>query len=94
MTRAETTLPAVRLGLDYLRPGGLLLLVSYYIRVTAGGAVEALTLREFACGLPPGKWQVTEYQSHAQGCGNNFMAALAASGSVFRQFSSTVPSAS
>ena len=61
MTRAETTLPAVRLALDYLRPGGLLLLVLYPGH--AGGAEEAQTLRDFASGLQPGKWQVTEYRT-------------------------------
>jgi SAM-dependent methyltransferase len=61
ITRAETTLPAVRVALDFLRPGGLLLLVLYPGHT--GGAEEAQTMRDFACGLPPGQWQVTEYRT-------------------------------
>jgi SAM-dependent methyltransferase len=61
MTRAETTLPAVRTALELLRPGGLLLLVVYPGH--AGGAEEAQALRDFASGLPPRQWQVTEYRT-------------------------------
>ncbi len=59
-TRAETTLPAVRLALELLRPGGLLLLVLYPGH--DAGADEARVLREFASGLSPRQWQVTEYR--------------------------------
>lgn len=61
ITRAETTLPAVRTALELLRPGGLLLLVTYPGH--AGGAEEAQALRDFASGLPPRLWQVTEYRT-------------------------------
>ena len=61
ITRAETTLPAVRAALELLRPGGLLLLVLYPGH--AGGAEEAQVLRDFASGLPPRQWQVTEYRT-------------------------------
>lgn len=61
MTRAETTIPAVRAALEVLRPGGLLMLVLYPGH--AGGAEEAQALRDFASGLPPRQWQVTEYRT-------------------------------
>jgi predicted methyltransferase len=61
ITRAETTLPAVRSALAFLRPGGLLLIVLYPGHV--GGAEEAEVLRDFAAGLPPRQWQVTEYRT-------------------------------
>jgi SAM-dependent methyltransferase len=61
ITRAETTLPAVRVALDLLRPGGLLLLVVYPGH--EGGAEEAQALRDFASGLPPRDWHVTDYRT-------------------------------
>jgi predicted methyltransferase len=61
ITRAGTTLPAVRTALEFLRPGGLLLLVLYPGH--AGGAEEAQVLRDFASGLPARQWQVTEYRT-------------------------------
>ena len=61
ITRTETTLPAVVIALELLRPGGLLLLVLYPGH--PGGAEEAQALREFASGLPPRQWQVTEYRT-------------------------------
>lgn len=61
ITRAETTLPAVRTAMEFLRPGGLLLLVLYPGH--EGGAEEAQVLRDFASGLPPRHWHVTEYRT-------------------------------
>jgi len=61
ITRTETTLPAVRTALELLCPGGLLLLVLYPGH--AGGAEEALALRDFVSALPSRQWQVTEYRT-------------------------------
>ncbi len=61
ITQPETTLPAVRASLEYLRPGGLLLLVLYPGH--EGGAEEAQLLRDLASGLPPRLWHVTEYRT-------------------------------
>lgn len=61
ITRAETTLPAVRAAQEWLRPGGLLLIVLYPGH--PGGAEEAELLRDFASGLPSRQWQVTEYRT-------------------------------
>ena len=61
VTRTDTTLAAVRTALTVLRPGGLLLLVLYPGHTE--GAVEAQALHQFAAGLPPGQWQVTEYRT-------------------------------
>ena len=61
ITRADTTLPAVRAALDWLRPGGLLLLVLYPGH--PGGAEEAQALRDFASSLPSRRWHVTEYRT-------------------------------
>ena len=61
ITRAESTLPAVRTALELLRPGGLLLLVLYPGH--DGGAEEAQALRDLASALPSRQWQVTEYRT-------------------------------
>ena len=61
ITRPETTLPAVRAALEWLRPGGLLLVV--LSPGHPGGAEEAQVLRDFASGLPSRQWQVTEYRT-------------------------------
>jgi Putative rRNA methylase len=59
VTRAETTLLAMRAGLEMLRPGGVMVAVLYTGH--PGGMEEARTVREFAAGLPPEAWHVAEY---------------------------------
>lgn len=59
VTRAETSLAALRASLELLRPGGVAVVVLYTGH--PGGPEEACTIRDFASGLPPREYQVVEY---------------------------------
>ena len=61
VTRTETTLPAVVTAMEFLRPGGMLILVLYPGHPS--GAEEAQALRELAMALPSKHWQVSEYRT-------------------------------
>ncbi len=56
ITRAETTLTAARLALEWLRPGGLLTVVVYPGH--EGGAEEAREISVWAAGLDPRRFEV------------------------------------
>lgn len=60
ITRTETTLLAVAVALEMLRPGGLLTIAVYPGH--EGGAEEQRTLAEWAAALPPRKYEVQHLQ--------------------------------
>jgi predicted O-methyltransferase YrrM len=61
ITRAETTVMALRAALRLLRPGGIIVIVLYTGH--AGGAEEAQAVRDWAQGLPPRETHVIEYRA-------------------------------
>lgn len=56
ITRTETTLVAIAAALEWLRPGGVLLIVVYPGH--AGGGDESLAVAELACALPSNTHEV------------------------------------
>jgi predicted methyltransferase len=58
VTRAESTLPAVRDALEVIRPGGVVTILAYAGH--PGGAEESESVASFLKSLPDGPFRVTE----------------------------------
>ncbi len=61
ITQPDTTLRAIRAGLDLLRPSGLLIIVLYTGH--PGGLEEAAAIHTLATTLPASAWRVVEYRT-------------------------------